>query len=121
MVKAVLDTNILIDFLNGVTQARIELDQYSARAISIISWIEVMIGAPPQYENETRVFLSGFDVIGVTPAVAERTVSLRRDHRMKLPDALVWASAQVNDLILVTRDTKDFPAGHPGIRIPYSI
>lgn len=44
MVKALLDTNILIDFLNGVPQARDEIARYRRTAISIITWMEVMAG-----------------------------------------------------------------------------
>ncbi|MGD9896259.1 MAG: hypothetical protein AB7T14_04150 [Candidatus Methylacidiphilaceae bacterium] len=38
----------------------------------------------------------------------------------KLPDAVVWASAQDRALLFVTRDRKDFPAGDPGVRFPYA-
>jgi hypothetical protein len=40
---------------------------------------------------------------------------------MKLPDAIIWASAQANAMLLVTRNTKDFPATDPGVRVPYRI
>jgi hypothetical protein len=40
---------------------------------------------------------------------------------LKLPDAIVWASAQVRAMLLVTRDTNRFPAGDPGVRIPYRV
>jgi predicted nucleic acid-binding protein len=46
VVKALLDTNILIDFLRGVHVARDELNRYSDKAISVITWMEVMAGAP---------------------------------------------------------------------------
>jgi hypothetical protein len=44
---------------------------------------------------------------------------LRQRHRLKLPDAIVWASAQAHDMLFVTQDVKDFPAGDPGVRVPY--
>ena len=40
---------------------------------------------------------------------------------MKLPDAIIWASAQANGLLFVTRNTKDFPANDPGMRMPYRV
>ena len=40
---------------------------------------------------------------------------------LKLPDAIVWASAQVHGMLLVTRDTKGFPADNPGVRMPYRV
>jgi hypothetical protein len=40
---------------------------------------------------------------------------------MKLPDAIIWASARCNGRLLVTRNTKDFPAGDPVVRYPYEV
>lgn len=94
--------------------ARHELDRYSDKAISIVTWMEVMAGAPELTERRTLRFLDG-------RAVAERAVTLRRQHRLKLSDAVVWASAQVRVMLLVTRDTKGFPADGPGVRMPYRI
>ena len=45
MVKALFDTNILIDYLNGFEQAKAELARYSDKAISLITWMEVIVGA----------------------------------------------------------------------------
>jgi predicted nucleic acid-binding protein len=121
VVKALFDTNILIDFLRGVPAARDEFLRYEDRAISVVTWMEVMAGAPAASERGTRMFLEGFALVGLDAAVAERAVALRRRHRMKLPDAIVWASAQVAAMLLVTRDTKDFPADDPGVRMPYRV
>ena len=38
-----------------------------------------------------------------------------------VPDAIILATARVENLILVTRNTKDFAADEPGIRVPYRI
>ena len=40
---------------------------------------------------------------------------------MKLLDAYILATAQVNGAILITRNFKDFPAEMPDIRIPYTL
>lgn len=42
MLGALFDTNILIDYLRGIPEARSELHLYEYRAISIITWMEVM-------------------------------------------------------------------------------
>jgi predicted nucleic acid-binding protein len=121
MVKALFDTNILIDYLNAVPEARTELQRFEEKAVSMITWMEVMVGANDDLEAATRGFLSGFDVIAVDERVAERAVSLRRKHRIKLPDAVIWATAQVHAMLLVTRNTKDFPGDDPSIRAPYAL
>ena len=55
MVKALFDTNILVDYLNAVPQARTELQRYTEKAISIITWMEVMVGAGRDVEAPPRV------------------------------------------------------------------
>ncbi|MDB5840820.1 MAG: PilT protein [Herminiimonas sp.] len=121
MVKALFDTNILIDYLNGIRQAKLELDRYSNKAISLITWMEVMVGATPESEAVVRGFLAGFDSLPIDDAVGEMAVALRKKHKIKLPDAIVLATAQVNSRILVTRNTKDFAPDEPGIRVPYHL
>lgn len=119
MVGALFDTNILIDHLNAVPQAREEIERFENRAISIITWMEVMVGADIDLVEPTRRFLEGFDVIALDDEIANRAVALRRAHRIKLPDAVIWATAQMSEWLLVTRNTKDFPNDDPGIREPY--
>jgi len=121
VVKALFDTNILIDHLRGIPGAASELARYEEQSISAITWMEVLVGAPPGSERATRAFLDGFRLIEIDKAVAERAVVLRRAHRLKLPDAIVWGSAQAHDMLLVTRDTKGFPPGDPGVRVPYTV
>ena len=83
-----------------------------------------MVGGELEKEDDdslTRGFLASFEVIAVTETVAERAVKLRREKRMKLPDAIILASAIEYGLLFVTRNTKDFDSRWPGVRIPYSI
>jgi predicted nucleic acid-binding protein len=119
-VKAVFDTNIVIDLLNGVIEANNELGRYSQAAISRISWIEVLTGVRDE-EDQHRVeaMLSFFEMIELDEPVSRRAVELRKQYRLKVPDAIVFASAKLRDCVLVTRDVKDFPAEDPGIRVPY--
>jgi predicted nucleic acid-binding protein len=48
-------------------------------------------------------------------------VQLRRTHRIRLPDAIIWATAQTKEVILVTRNTKDFDPDWEGVHLPYTI
>ena len=46
---------------------------------------------------------------------------LRRTTKIKLPDAIILATAEVERRVLITRNTRDFLAGARGIRVPYTI
>ena len=122
MTDVLLDTNILIDALNRVPAAKTELERIRSAWISRISWIEVMAGAPEAARAETEEFLGSFRISELTEEVARRAAAIRsQDKRLKLPDAIIWATAQAAGWTLVTRNTRDFPSNIPGIHIPYKL
>ena len=118
---AVFDTNSVIDALNGLPGADEEFLRYERVIISQITWMDVLVGARDD-EAQLRDFIeSNFEIVSIDTDVAERAVQLRRSHHMRLPDAIIWATAQVNDALLVSRNTKDFKEEWGGIRIPYAV
>ncbi len=119
--RADIDTNILVDYLRGVPMAATELALYKSPAISTISWIEVMAGTTAHTEKVARAFLQTFDLLEIDAKVAEQAVILRKTRRIKLPDAIIWATAQVDQCLLVSRNTRDFDSQDPGVRVPYAI
>ena len=119
--KALFDTNILIDYLNGIEAAKAEIVRYLHIAISMITWMEVMVGTKPEEAAAVRRFLSRFEQIPITAAIAERAVHIRRETRIRLPDAIIRATAEGEHALLVSRNTKDFPEGEPWVRVPYQL
>lgn len=118
--KALFDTNILVDYLLGVPQAKAELKKYREVAISIITWMEVLVGVTADEDLlPIKAFLARFTLIEISQAIAEDAVQIRKSHKLKLPDAIILASARDYGSILVTRNTKDFSAKDPSVRIPY--
>ena len=120
--KAVFDSDVLIDYLLGLPKARTELQKYEQRLVSVVSWTEVMIGAKNSEESRRcRDFLASFTLIPFDQAIAEEAVLLRQTRNIKLPDAIIWATARTSDALLVTRNTKDFPKADPFVRFPYQL
>ena len=115
-----IDSDVLLDFLDGFAPAGQELARYRERCVSSISWMEVMAGAnTPTDEATRRGFLHHFRLLPLTAEVAEEAVVLRRKHRLKLPDAIIWATALTENCLRVSRNTKDFPPKESSIRFPY--
>lgn len=56
-----------------------------------------MVGAAGR-EQQTKDVLAGFETMDIDLDVAERAAELRRQHRIKLPDAIIWATARALDL-----------------------
>ena len=122
MVTACVDSDVLIDYFDGIAAAAEELSRYENMLISRITWMEVLVGAPTEELCEVREdFLRHFSVVELDERVARDAIALRQERRLKLPDAIIWASARRNRALLVTRNAKDFPADEPGIRIPYQV
>lgn len=113
------DTSILIDWLCDKSPAITELSRYSRHRISRIVWTEIMASEPLERRDTIRRLISSFDVVEIDARIAIAAADIRYRSRMKLMDAYVLATAQVNGAILITRNTKDFPAEMPGIRVPY--
>jgi predicted nucleic acid-binding protein len=109
--EAFFDTNILIDWLNASHDDR--------RRISRIVWAEVLAGEPDATRTSVERLIARFEVVEVDAVIAARAAKVRYQTRIKLMDALIYATSQLHDAVLVTRNTKDFPATMPGIRIPY--
>jgi hypothetical protein len=53
--KAVLDSDVLIDFLQGLPEAKLEISRYGEPLYSILSWMEIMCGAQTEAERECGV------------------------------------------------------------------
>jgi len=121
-VRPVFDTNILIDYLAGIPQAKEEVERCPAAYVSTVTWIEVMAGTQNGADEQTvRQFLQYFEHVPVDQAVADLAFQIRREHRLKVPDAVIWATARHKHTLLTTRNTKDFPETNPDIRIPYKL
>jgi predicted nucleic acid-binding protein len=118
---ALFDTCILIDYLRGVVAARVECDRHADRAISIVTWMEVLAGATAANEADTRALLLNFQLLPLSVEVAERAVAIRRKGRIKLPDAIIKATAELDRRVLITRNTRDFLAHGRGIHVPYRV
>ena len=118
------DANIVIDALAGFPPARAEIKravEYGSRAwISRMAWIEVLSKGSDAIVKDALAFLDRFGLDEIDDEISLRAAALRRDRpRLKSPDAIILATAQIRGRVLVTRNTKDFPAEMPGIRVPY--
>lgn len=120
------DANIVIDALVGYPLARTEIERAVGLAsrpwISRMAWIEVLSKGNEGMVRDALEFLARFGIDEIDEEVSRRAAALRRERpRLKSPDAIILATAQVKGRVLITRNTKDFPAEMPGIRVPYTL
>jgi predicted nucleic acid-binding protein len=82
--RALFDTNILIDYLLGFKEAKKELEQYSNHCISIITKMEILVGTSRENEEVTRDFLNNFTAIDINNEIAEIAIQICKETKLKL-------------------------------------
>ncbi len=107
-IKYLLDTNIIIGVIKGNEQATSLVNGiklYSC-AFSVITRME-LLGFSGITEHEERIFkvlLSKMERLSLNKDIEDATIKLRRQRRIKLPDAIIAATAITYNLELLTLD-----------------
>jgi len=105
-----IDTNVVIDFSHGIfseNSKKFVAEILNKKPfISAITQIELLGFSivPPQIEK----FVQYASIFGINDKVIQETIKIRKQYRIKLPDALIAATAKVNNLVLLTRNINDF-------------
>ena len=104
----IFDTNILIYLSKNVLKPEVLFLEEAS--ISVITKIEAL-GFNFQNKEEHEI-ISGLcsllHVVPVSDTIAEATINLRKKYKIKLPDALIYATALVQNQPLVTNNIGDF-------------
>lgn len=108
-----IDTNIVIYYFNGLTDDEaihnILADSFK---ISIITKIEFLgwgqFASDSESYSKAKEFISHATVFDLKNAIAEQTILLRQNFKVKTPDAIIAATALLNGLTVVTNNTSDF-------------
>ena len=109
-----LDTNILIYYFNGIfTQDNTRIDALieTSFTVSIITKIEFLGWAgfkEAALYVKAKEFIDNAVILYIDDAIADEAIRIRKEHKVKTPDAIIAATARVNDLGLATTNTDDF-------------
>lgn len=108
--KYLLDSNIIIYHLNGIELATNFLRKHIFDCfISRITFVEVLSFDFNESEKSSIInLLNNFTILDTSENIALQCLKNREKRKIKLPDNIIASTAQVNDLILVSRNIKDF-------------
>ena len=123
--RYLIDTNILIYYFNGSLSVPAKekvtemlTDDFN---ISIISKMEFLGFSRFDFreKQEAARFISFANVLPLSEAIVARTIQLKQTTKIKLPDAIIGATALSHNLNLVTHNVKDFVGINLAISDPF--
>ena len=114
-IKYLWDTNTAIYYLQKQYPPPAEsfIDDTIAHyqpVLSAITEIELLCWKHSTLDEEKKLayFINDCLIIELEQTVKHKTAEIRKQHRIKLPDAIITASAIVYNLILISRNVNDF-------------
>ena len=124
MVFYLVDTDVLIDISKGNENALLFLSSLEDISISIISAMELIVGAKNNIEiNEIEKFLQQYNFVYTDNKICSMAYNLLKKYSLpqglSIPDSLIAATAIINDFNLVTKNIKHFkPINHLKLEVP---
>lgn len=108
--RYLLDTNTVLDYMGNKLPgkakhliAQIIDDEIN---LSVINKIELL--GFSKVEQDLIDFVGYSNIHPIDEVVVDKTIEMRSLYKIKLPDAIIAATALVNELAIITRNTKDF-------------
>ncbi len=108
-----IDSNAVIDYLSNKFPASsmqfMNTIVDASPNISVITKIEVLgFNTSPEHYSLLKGFMNDMAIVGLSTAVIEQSIVLRKSYKIKLPDAIIAATALVYNFTIITRNEKDF-------------
>ncbi|RLD27229.1 MAG: type II toxin-antitoxin system VapC family toxin [Bacteroidetes bacterium] len=111
--KYLIDSNAIIDYLSGSLNKTGM--QFLNRVIneipniSVINKIEILsFNTSREDSNLLNGFISDSNIFGLSDEIVQKTIDIRKKHKLKTPDAIVAATSIIYNFSLITRNIKDF-------------
>lgn len=114
-----LDSNIIVYLSKGELDRDAFFDDTKTYVISVISYMETLGFAFETIREKEFVqrLLSLFQIVYIDKPIADKVIDLRQQKKMKLPDAIIAATALEKRCVFVTRNVDDFKHLEPILQI----
>ena len=108
VVMILLDSNTVVYLSKEIISIDDVFDDNEEYGISVITYMEVL-GYDFESTKEKEFIeelLSYLSIIYIDETIAKRVIQLRKEKKIKLPDAIICATAIVNNALLITNDIR---------------
>lgn len=107
--RFLLDTNAVVSLLSGNQQLATKLESAEFVGISVVTYLEFLAfdGLTDEDRKHFKQFCSRVEIVPLTHDgdLAEKTLLLRTQHRLKIPDAIIGATAICRNALVITNDS----------------
>ena len=109
--RYLIDTNAVSDYLDNKLPAKASdiIDRQTTQ-LSVVTRIELLAwpDVPSHQLQILQNFITASIVYNLNEAIILETINIRKQYKIKLPDAIIAATALINNLTLLTRNLSDF-------------
>jgi predicted nucleic acid-binding protein len=111
--KYLIDSNVIIGYLDNKLPKRsmelMDIIMDDIPTVSIITKIEILrFNTPDDSYKILQNFIDDCVVLELNNLIVDKTIEIGKGNKIKLPDAVIAATALVNDLAIITRNISDF-------------
>lgn len=107
--RFVLDTNAVVSLLNGNRELATRLEAAVYIGISVVTYLEFLAfdGLTDEDRENFKQFCSRVEIVPLThnDDLADKALTLRTQYRLKLPDAIIGATALCRKALIITNDS----------------
>ena len=121
-----LDTNVLIYYFNGDFASEVKKVITSIIKpdfnISVISKMEFLgfTQFMPEEKQQAEIFISNANILTLEDKIVEKTIKIKQTRKIKLPDAIIAATALHHNMELITNNVTDFKEINIIVHEPFS-
>lgn len=107
------DSNVVIDYLAGTLpeKGKAFMNQVidEIPILSVVTKIEVLgFNTSAEATKLISQFINDSVIVGLSDEIVDKTIEIRKKHKIKTPDAIIAASSLVSGIGLINRNIKDF-------------
>jgi len=127
MDRYIIDSNVIVNYtsvkyskkaMNFLANVIDEIPNISViTKIEVLSWRSAII----QEEENMRLFVNSLNLIRLSDIIVEKCIEIRRNHKIKTPDAIIAATAIVNGFTILTSDSDFDPIPNLKIINPFNL
>jgi predicted nucleic acid-binding protein len=107
------ESNVVIDYLAGrlTEKGKAFMNQVinEIPILSVITKIEVLgFNTSAEATQLLSQFINDSIIVGLSDKIVDKTIEIRKKHKIKTPDAIIAATSLISGFVLISRNTKDF-------------